>query len=934
MKLWWFIACFALLLPALASSYVIEGNTVTYENQYGKLTQTPHTLNDFRGYAVINATSNFSSTQSLDFALGFVTSEAKPSAAWKWSEDVAHEVKTWCNVSHSKQCTTNNFTYTTDPKYAWCYNDNGTTAWEHYFVNGWVSNKTIEWFEWEYACTEQQYFDDWSKLSNFNKLSYGGKTWFVVSSVFEPSETKSLKLQIDVQPFASGKYDLFIKRSSDSWDEAFNSGHYVLLDPWFNNTWLRRKAINVSDGWDLDRQNEPINVNVTGLDHTFNCSNARMTWLDNTTTEYNLNFMILDNGAAGVAGSEYCYVQFISNLSSTANTTHPASNQTSFYFYYYNTTDVSRGDSTNLQGWAGQYNAWNDPVSAGWALGLSAGTVQNYTYNLNDNGILLVNDTVLASYAEWNQGVTLFTTRTWELRARVLYNITANSSVTAWVADGAATRRGFSLFNWTPAVGHPDGTYIQQYNTDTNSTFKVYRIVFDSQGTVYTIFEDGVNKTWGSNLTQTNNGGGNFYFGTDYSNNGVGIYEIDYLVYTTNGYFPPLNATVGDAENQTALEIYCRDEQTNNQIRFNLDAYNTTNLVEYTDVFEILVNNQILPQGEITLDFTNSSYYSRRLLYWVDNTTNATITAYLINASAADIIATTFHIRTVLGSVITNATVRIDRTINSSLVTIHEARSDFNGDVFTYLEVNAPYFVTVTHENYNSFFGQVNPSTTDYTIYLSSSGGVSGNISTFIPNSLDTVYWYLSPPYRLLWNETTNISFYVLPTEENLTYWGMNISNSTNDSVYFKNFTTAPLGGTAYYLLNISEFTDENVSVQVWFSHSPNMTLATLYNIDYSWTDWLYPHSLVETRSLLYNSGLSQIGLALLALLITLLIAAWVSQFSPVAALIVAGILISFFSFSNLFSVITPDGNPTGGAWVFVISFIATISVLYLRNQL
>lgn len=384
------------------------------------------------------------------------------------------------------------------------------------------------------------------------------------------------------------------------------------------------------------------------------------------------------------------------------------------------------------------------------------------------------------------------------------------------------------------------------------------------------------------------------------------------------------------------IRVRTYDEQTGNQIYFDADVYNSVDLDEYDDVLQIWKHNSLFPQGSVRLDFSNTSYYGRSRLLWINENTTEDMKVYLINASAADVIAVRFHIRTVLEVPISNATILIQRNIGGGIQTVGELKSDFNGDGLFYLEVGAPYQVTVTHSAYASFFGDINPSDSDYTIHLtgSSAAGVGGNYTAFTPTVLDDVYWYLSPFNRRVWSEATNITFFVESTSSNLTYWGMNISNSSNSSLFFKNDTASVTGGIMYYVLNISHFNTsaENVTVFVWFSHSPDFNLTALFPLDFDWSNWLYPHSLISARETLYESGLSNVGIALFVLFITMFITAWVARMNPVAGLIIAGIVLSFFAFSGVFDYSNNGVLVVGGAGVFVISIATAISLIYIRS--
>jgi hypothetical protein len=48
-------------------------------------------------------------------------------------------------------------------------------------------------------------------------------------------------------PMSSGKWDLIAKLSSDTIQEAFSSGRYILLDPWWNSNWGYKKTLTIDN---------------------------------------------------------------------------------------------------------------------------------------------------------------------------------------------------------------------------------------------------------------------------------------------------------------------------------------------------------------------------------------------------------------------------------------------------------------------------------------------------------------------------------------------------------------------------------------------------------------------------------------------------------------------------------------------------------------
>lgn len=227
----------AVAMPVLA--FTIDGDTVTWENSYGKVTQTPHTLVGTANYPEIEFTSYFSTTQNLDIAFGFAEPFIVPSRAEYYNpHDVETEFSYVCDGY---------FSYSLDPNYVWCYTPNASALmFEHEFDTGNLATKTVYWTETEHV--------EWTDISNkFDKITYdmdGKNTWYIIEDVeFEPYETKTIRLRVNVEPKTSGKYDIFIKRHVDTFNWAMTSGEYVLLDPWYDTDYQYCRDLENTTYW-------------------------------------------------------------------------------------------------------------------------------------------------------------------------------------------------------------------------------------------------------------------------------------------------------------------------------------------------------------------------------------------------------------------------------------------------------------------------------------------------------------------------------------------------------------------------------------------------------------------------------------------------------------------------------------------------------------
>ncbi|MEA3432403.1 MAG: DUF2341 domain-containing protein [candidate division WOR-3 bacterium] len=112
---------------------------------------------------------------------------------------------------------------------------------------------------------------DWiSVASAFEHLTYGGKEYYYVTDVTFPANiVQHFKWQYDVPMGSNGKWDFIVKLHSDTIQEAFDSGRYVMLDPWWNSDWDYYKTCPINGKID-DYQIKLIVGNSTGGNVTCN----------------------------------------------------------------------------------------------------------------------------------------------------------------------------------------------------------------------------------------------------------------------------------------------------------------------------------------------------------------------------------------------------------------------------------------------------------------------------------------------------------------------------------------------------------------------------------------------------------------------------------------------------------------------------------------
>ena len=228
-----------------ATSYTIEGDKV-YVNISGRgmLTQEPHTLKDLTNQPVLDYTSYFNTNKCLDFVFLFDTNKSKPLNVEYWTNySHPNEEPLYDNITYKKDCPGIyhiNYDYINNT-WMWC--NTTETYWENNFTDYKVNASGIRifWNETEITGYTDRWYFDWKNISsqfssqNINFLDYT-KAYYVTGINFEPGETKAIRPTIQVKPTSNrdiGKYGIIMKFCNDSLQEAYSSGNYVYLDPWW-----------------------------------------------------------------------------------------------------------------------------------------------------------------------------------------------------------------------------------------------------------------------------------------------------------------------------------------------------------------------------------------------------------------------------------------------------------------------------------------------------------------------------------------------------------------------------------------------------------------------------------------------------------------------------------------------------------------------------
>lgn len=244
------------------ANYEIVDNSVLINDSNLYLKATPHTLTS-SGWVETELESKLFSGE-IDFAFGFDTDNLKPKRLQIYDP---HEE----DITHSYTCNYD-FNYTTNPNYFTCYsnNDNGTIVYkEGSFDWGNLQTQTAYWNE-----TIETEWRDWNVLDSIDYEFDGKNKWYYSTNKYVTAgQTYKIRYYLEVSPETNNaKYDLAIKPSSETIEEAIENGHFYYLDPWAD--------YNLDDGnsayWSFD-DNTGVWSDVSGHDWNGTITGATFT---------------------------------------------------------------------------------------------------------------------------------------------------------------------------------------------------------------------------------------------------------------------------------------------------------------------------------------------------------------------------------------------------------------------------------------------------------------------------------------------------------------------------------------------------------------------------------------------------------------------------------------------------------------------------------
>jgi hypothetical protein len=237
---------------------------------------------------------------------------------------------------------------------------------------------------------------------------------------------------------------------------------------------------------------------------------------------------------------------------------------------------------------------------------------------------------------------------------------------------------------------------------------------------------------------------------------------------------------------------------------------------------------------------------------------------------------TNFLVYNSLNIPVANASIVISQFVNGSVYNTTSKYTDSSGNAAFYLDSTISYTVRVTASGYQTYTTTINPTLGQYIITLASSSG-GGVIQTNIGGA----YWKFSPTARVPNTGQLTLNFSINFPNATGSWFAWKVYNHStlidqqNDSVNIS-------GGSFRYIDNVMNNLT-NLTVRVWFVQVGKGQVNLTYYIS---TYTPYGSSPSLTGVLTGATGLGSWTMMFIILVVSIMVAGWVSQYSSTGAVV------------------------------------------------
>lgn len=704
--------------------------------------------------------------------------------------------------------------------------------------------------------------DDWNDITHLISHSviykdHKPQHYYWIKNVdFEQDETKTVKLQYRRPAATAGKWDLWVKRSSDNISEALESGYFVHLDPWYNSSLTSRYEINITNSnntYSLKNYVANITIDTATLISAGNMSAicyARIVDINNVSYSYDIEEC---NDAATV------YWTLIGDL--------PRDRNTNLWFYFGDVADTSIEVPATV--WAGydlrvpfnDSNVGYDDSPNGWDYALQnspslvAGRFGNaLDFEEDDSEYMKDTDGDIPVAGKFNV-VTDFWFKPDEAMSA------AGGACVPQAGDGGAW--------WQPNYDiNNDGGWFLRVDGGTTADLAVdiehasgtwFHLTFWVNTTHRKIYYNG----WELATAATALSGSGLNFNSN--GNWIGVDKDTTATRYCDGIFDELRYTDGDTsifinsshswvipDEQIGITIYGLESQAASSPSIahylNISVFNELepeSQIEYynitiysagskvwnqtgTNLTQINLNQSSIPTGLLRVVVDRAGYYQREQLITSDKATGFNLTFYLLDTSKA--VNVGYQVVDITARPISDATITIEKSISGNYSIISEYLTDSSGFISVYLNADTNYQITTTK--------------TSYSTDVRTSRPVSGNSYLIVLNKtidvgVDSIgltfrYWFYPQMPRLSTCDEADFSFNVQDMNGNITYFGLNLTLNGSIEIDFIDNNTANLSsGKLNRTLNLSSYYG-NITLygNVTISDYGTVTFTAFYVVD------------------------------------------------------------------------------------------------------
>lgn len=377
--------------------------------------------------------------------------------------------------------------------------------------------------------------------------------------------------------------------------------------------------------------------------------------------------------------------------------------------------------------------------------------------------------------------------------------------------------------------------------------------------------------------------------------------------FNTSVYMQPASVTINVFDEKSpATPIYS-----------NITFANSTASKTWNNISALSQSYSNLTLGDTTITVASAGYEARYYYLTITPQTLVNMSAYLLATASGQTVR--WHIVTNTESAIPNVLVTGQRYISGVYVTATQGKTDTSGTATLFQDPTATYQMVFTHPDYNTVSSIIQPSSTDYKVYLSASTIIN---YTALYDDITVEF----SPLGYIPNNATNqtFSFKITSSKSTLEYFGINLSfNGT--LLGASEVSTSPSGGTVYVYSPLNQ--TGAYTVNGYFKkNSYDFTILTKKYINAvianSNTSIISVLTSMNSTNVNDNGGMGSKSQGLIAIFITAVVAGSVSSYSKTGGSILGLMMLAFFTF-------VLSWFPAG---IFFITVLGVIAVLYVMR--